>query len=185
MSFEYELRSDELGWLSKLEYEERSFWAGDQLFVHELGEMLELFSAPNPPLLLNEPELPKPPKADVPDRALKSAPPRKLLSGKPPKLLVLSVPKEERLCRPLPPKPSGSAVFSLTACEVGFPFCASVAKEGCIIRSKNTENCGPDTGLLEPVSLEALGLPPRSCESLKGVVLALRELMELKLMVLV
>jgi len=66
---------------------------------------------------------------------------------------------------------------------VGRLFLWSWANEGCIIRSKYAENWGPDTGLLG-VFCAAL-VPPRSGESLNGVVLVFSELMGFKLMVLV
>jgi len=175
----------DVGWVSRAGLEERALGRGDQPFEsRELDKVLEELSGPKLLVLANEwlLELIKSPKVDVPDKALRSAPPRKLVSGKPPRLFGLAWPSKawlSRLLAPAPFNPKALALLGLTLLP-----CGSVANDGCIIRSKNTENCGPDTGLLELVSW-ALEFPPRSCESLKGVVLALRELMELKLMVLV
>ena len=103
----------------------------------------EALSAPNPLLCAGAKawgwlECPKSPKAEVPDRALKSVPPRKLANGKPPKEpgVLLSIPV-------LP-----TSVRLAPSDVVGGLFLWSWANEGCIIRSKNAENCGPETGLL-------------------------------------
>ena len=150
---------------------------------HDEDAPEETLSAPNPLLCAGVKaggwlECPKSPKAEVPDKALKSVPPRKLANGKPPKdpgvlLSIAVLPTSVRLA------PSAGALSD----GDGRLFWWSWANEGCIIRSKNAENCGPDTGLLG-VFCEAL-VPPKSGESLNGAVLVFSELMGFKLMVLV